>query len=191
MAEKRLPSQRLLKRLFLYDLDRGRLVWRERPLWMFKETAGRRRTAVHAAWNTKFAGRDAGSVFPQGYIFVRIFRRNFAVHRLIWKMMYGIDPVCIDHINRVRADNRFCNLRNVALSENAINKSIRSDNTSGVAGVFWHPRFQRWVARIKLRKKAYSLGRFRTKDAAIAARLAAEERLNFHPRPLSENLAPP
>lgn len=51
---------------------------------------------------------------------------SFAVHRLAWKLMTGRDPVgVIDHINGERDDNRFSNLRDVSLGENAANNHGR------------------------------------------------------------------
>jgi hypothetical protein len=149
---------------------------------MFRETQGRKRHAVCDAWNTKFAGKPVGHVTGNGYIATSIFKHKFAAHRIIWKLCHGVDPECVDHINRQRRDNRLCNLRNVAIHENAINQSLRRDNVSGCAGVFWHPRFGRWMARIKLRRKEYAIGRYASYEEAVAARKEAEIRLNFAPR---------
>lgn len=96
--------------------------------------------------------------------------------------MHGNDPVAIDHVNRIRSDNTLANLRNVTYAENNLNLSIRSNNTSGTAGVFWHSGFKRWVAKIKVRGKEYALGRFQDKGSAILARRDAEVRLNAEPR---------
>lgn len=50
---------------------------------------------------------------------------SFAVHRLIFKLETGADPTgVIDHINGIRNDNRFCNLRDVTITENSRNIHI-------------------------------------------------------------------
>lgn len=49
------------------------------------------------------------------------------------------------------------------------------NNTSGVKGVYWSEREQRWIAKICVKGKNITLGRFATKGPAIRARLAAEE----------------
>lgn len=54
----------------------------------------------------------------------------------------------IDHINCVRTDNRKSNLRITTPSLNLLNKLNFSRNTSGVIGVSWAKREQKWRARI-------------------------------------------
>jgi hypothetical protein len=70
----------------------------------------------------------------RGWIRVRIKGKNYGVHRIAWKMFYGEDPplhLQIDHINRVRSDNRISNLRvvtpqeNVKNSERVLNPKVR------------------------------------------------------------------
>jgi hypothetical protein len=48
-------------------------------------------------------------------------------------------------------------------------------NTSGVVGVAYDPKKKRWTATITFRRKTYSLGCFKNKTDAIAARKKAEE----------------
>lgn len=50
-------------------------------------------------------------------------------------------------------------------------------NTSGVVGVHWEAARRRWYASISVGDRSIYLGRFETKEAAIAARLSAEGRL--------------
>ena len=54
---------------------------------------------------------------------------------------------------------------------------VRKDSKSGVAGVRWDKQNQRWQAGICIRGVSTFLGRFKDKEAAIAARRAAEEQL--------------
>lgn len=80
-----------------------------------------------------------------------------------------------DHHNRNRLDNRSKNLVSCTIQENNRNKSIRSDNTSGIIGVNWNKNRNKWVARIYPEKnKEKRLGYFDNKDDAIVARLNAE-----------------
>jgi hypothetical protein len=51
----------------------------------------------------------------------------------------------------------------------------RRDNKSGHAGVHWAVRDQRWIAFITRAGKRKGLGYYKTKDEAVAARLAAEQ----------------
>ena len=54
-----------------------------------------------------------------------------------------------DHINRTRLDNRRSNLRVVSCAENSQNRSLHRNNSSGVRGVSWVPRTQKWLARVR------------------------------------------
>ena len=56
-----------------------------------------------------------------------------------------------------------------------MNKSLRSDNASGVAGVSFDKARGKWMARIKVGDKYLMLGRFATKEDAIAERRRAEQ----------------
>jgi hypothetical protein len=79
-----------------------------------------------------------------------------------------------DHINRNPLDNRKCNLRPCTHQENTMNRSMQSNNTSGIIGVSWDKRTQQWRAQININKKAVNLGRFNNKEDAIKTRLLAE-----------------
>jgi len=86
----------------------------------------------------------------------------------------------IDHINGDRSDNRIANLRKVTKSDNQRNAGKRVNNTSGVHGVNWKPRYNsipgdgRWVARIWNGPRHIYLGQFRSLREAEIARKAAE-----------------
>ncbi len=50
-------------------------------------------------------------------------------------------------------------------------------NTSGVRGVYYESKFDRWRAQIIFQKKRYYLGTFKKREDAIKARQAAEDEL--------------
>ena len=83
----------------------------------------------------------------------------------------------VDHINRNRADNRKQNLRCCKYAENDRNRGIYSSNKSGVAGVYYDKQRRKWVANISYNQKRVFLGRFESKEDAVAARLAKEKEL--------------
>nr|WP_175479900.1 HNH endonuclease signature motif containing protein [Paracoccus homiensis] len=102
-------------------------------------------------------------------------------HRVAWAVIHGRWPNGeIDHINGDRSDNRLANLREVTKRENHRNMAIRSDNTSGVTGVYWAREKGKWAAYIKA-DKMVALGRYDTFAEAVAARRAAEKVLGYHP----------
>ena len=90
--------------------------------------------------------------------------------------MTGSWPIAeIDHINGVKDDNRFKNLREATRTENIRNQKLpRVDNASGVAGVSWYKKYGKWVARIQVHGKRISLGYFSNLCDAVTARKAAE-----------------
>lgn len=94
------------------------------------------------------------------------------VHRII--MNVTNPKITIDHINGNPLDNRKVNLRICTQSNNCKNKSINSNNTSGVIGVYFNKKVQKWVAEIKVNYKKIHLGYFESLNDASKARKEAE-----------------
>ena len=78
----------------------------------------------------------------------------------------------IDHINRIRHDNRKSNLRIISRQENNHNQS----NTKGCS---WHNRDKVWSANIRVNMKLIHLGTYKTQAEARAAYLEAKK--IYHP----------
>lgn len=124
-------------------------------------------------------GSIAGTVTEYGYVRIHIDGKIYLAHRLAWLYVNGdFPPEQIDHINRVRTDNRICNLRMATIAENAQNQSMRSTNTSGHIGVSWYKPYQKWESYIKVNNKQIKLGYFTDLSEAIAARKTAE--IKYH-----------
>lgn len=85
----------------------------------------------------------------------------------------------IDHINRVKTDNRWSNLREVSKSCNMRNRSLLKNNKSGITGVRWRCKHKKWIAQAKIGHKHIHLGNFSTKLEAAKARWDAEVEYNF------------
>ena len=79
-----------------------------------------------------------------------------------------------DHIDRNPMNNRRNNLREATIAENARNCSKPKNNNSGIIGVCWINREQKWHSYITVNNQRKSLGYFINKTDAIVARLAAE-----------------
>lgn len=101
-----------------------------------------------------------------GYIVFKLCKKTYKAHRLAFLYMQGRIPKYVDHINGIRDDNRWCNLREATWEQNQHNSGIRKDNKSGVKGVRWNAKSKKWMAEIKLNKKAYYLGMFDSVEAA-------------------------
>lgn len=112
--------------------------------------------------------RLAGRGYVYSFEYINGKQKHYKLHILVMGKKDGLE---IDHINRDKLDNRKSNLRFVTHGDNMINASMRSDNTSGKTGVYYLKGKSKWWAMIG--KK--SLGRFKTKDEAIKARLQAEQ----------------
>ncbi len=125
------------------------------------------------------AGEIAGSLKANGYREIYVAGDLYYEHRLAFIFMTGAFPeVCVDHINHIKNDNRWCNLRAATYSENNRNTTLRKDNTSGVTGVCWNSRRQKWMATCCTNGKTKYLGYFKNlEDAAI---VVAEARKEYH-----------
>lgn len=155
------PTQARLKELFDYDPNTGFVT---------------RKIAVN---NRARTGERLARKTTGGYIQVCVDRRLYALHHLIWVWVYGEYPhEQIDHINRVRDDNRLSNLRPVTHAENMRNKATYSNNKSGMPGVMWYPPYSKWIARIGHKGKKKHLGYFDSLAAAKAAYLSAKQQLH-------------
>lgn len=72
------------------------------------------------------SGMRVGTVLRNGYRRVHYKGKNYPEHRLVWVWHTREMPKGhIDHINRIRDDNRIENLRDVSPLENAKNRGPR------------------------------------------------------------------
>lgn len=173
--KEKLLNQEMIKEFISYNQETGICNFNERDIkWLKSEGAWK-------TWNTSNANREINySDKRAGYIQCRIFNKLFMVHRLIWLHMEGEWPNAIDHINGIRDDNRWCNLRNVSQHDNSKNARISKNNTSGFMGVSLCKSDQIWEAFIMVNRKKIYLGRFKNKNDAASARLEAEHKHGFH-----------
>lgn len=121
-----------------------------------------------AHWNTKFAGKIAGSAHNAGYTKVCILGVRLLAHRLAWLLHYGEWPHReVDHRNLVKTDNRICNLRLATRAENGRNTPVRRTNIIGVKGVS-QSTSGRFTASITIGGKRIHLGSFDDVETASA-----------------------
>ena len=174
MAAKALPCPTMLRLVLRYEPETGKLFWKERPVWMFKND---KYPAARNAkrWNTAWAGREALAADDgKGYRRGSLLGTRQRAHVVIMAIMTGEWPSGdIDHINRVRSDNRFCNLREVSHAENCRNMSLSSHNKTGATGVRRAATNGKFLASIKIPGQNPHLGTFDSFDEAVAARQRA------------------
>jgi hypothetical protein len=122
-----------------------------------------------------FRNKQHGLVGPigcrnkrKGYLSSYVDGKPYQLHRVIWLMVYGSWPSDqIDHINGIPDDNRLCNLREATNALNAQNKRKPARrNKSGLLGVSWLPRANKWRAQVQVDGKPLYLGLFSNKHEA-------------------------
>jgi hypothetical protein len=151
----------LVREYFDYDPETGRLALRK-----------------HMPYQRVAVGTEPGHIDNNGYRRVKLFGKRVQAHILIWMHQYGARPVkLIDHINRIKTDNRLSNLRDVSASMNAANRT--PNNKADFLGVYYYSKTDSWSARISVNHQEIYLGWWKTKEEAIAARQAAEKLLQF------------
>lgn len=110
-----------------------------------------------------------------GYLYTTDHGKNIMFHRFVMNAKF--DEI-IDHIHGVdsKFDNRMCNLRIATKGQNNINTSLRSNNNSGVTGVWWKANLSKWEARIGVNGKPIYLGYYDNFEDAVKARKEAENK---------------
>jgi len=115
--EQRLSFSRLREVLY-YDEETGIFMW--------KINTGKKR----------LAGKIAGSKMVRGYWMICVDYVQYAAHRVAWFYVTGRwPPHQIDHINGVRTDNRFVNLRLATFKQNM--RNVKSRASHGYKGIVY------------------------------------------------------
>lgn len=124
-------------------------------------------------------GFFSSTICSSGYMLVSINSKRYREHRIIWEMFNGEIPILmeIDHINRIRHDNRISNLRLATRHEQNLNLSKRE--STDVTGVCFSKKDKRWQANIGFMGKRIHLGQFLNKTDAIQVRKEAEKNYGF------------
>lgn len=113
-------------------------------------------------------GQHPGTPDATGYLMIRVDYVIYKAHRLAWLYMTGEWPsIYVDHINGVRSDNRWANLRSADPAQNTINSKQRS-NRFGYRGIARSSK-NSFRAEIRIEGRRVYLGNFATPEAASAA----------------------
>jgi len=136
-------------RVLEYKPETGMLIWKENK-------------------QSRFVGREAGSVNHHGYRRMHLLSTRIDAHRLIWLMHYGSLPDGeVDHINGNKLDNRLENLRLADQQRNQQNTGVRCDSRLGIKGVRIRPS-GKYQARVKLTDGSRLVKSFYLLDSAVA-----------------------
>lgn len=109
--------------------------------------------------------------------------KNVRLHRWILDDPKGL---VVDHVNHNTLDNTRKNLRLLTKSENLQNRkgAMKNNKSSGIRGVSWDKRRQKWVAYIGIKGKLKFLGYY--ENIQDAEKTAIEARKKYMPYSLEE-----
>jgi hypothetical protein len=167
-------TQQRIKELLDYDGLTGLLRWKvERRCGEFNSVVVCKK------------GDKAGGLRPDGYLSISIDHKRYQVHRIIWMHVFGEMPakdMDIDHIDGNRSNNAISNLRLANRSQN--HQNLRgpkvTNKTSGVLGVYFEKKRNKWRARLNINKKTIDLGFYEHLDDAKKAREAGVKKYFTH-----------
>jgi len=143
-----------LKEILVYSPKRGVFTWVNPP-------------PQHAG----LIGDEAGSAAPgdKPYWNIQIGGRKYKRSRLAFLFMTGLYPKdCIDHINGDSLDDRWVNLREATITQNAWNHKGRKKQSDTPMGVRRLPN-GKYVSRIGVNKALITLGTFSELSDAVNA----------------------
>lgn len=148
-----LPNKDELRKILRYDKSTGDLIWLR-------------------------SGKIAGCITKNGhtaYLRLRIQKKLYMAHRLIWLLVKGHDPGLdeIDHKDGDGLNNKITNLRRVKPTVNRRNLTRKRSNPYP-AGVHYSQRLQKFVAVLRYNGKQLHLGTFNTMLEAYERRLREE-----------------
>lgn len=147
-----------------------------RLYWKHDVTSGRNGTVIKA-----FKGDEAGSINNRGYWCIKLHGKIYKRSRVIYEMIHGVrlsTKDVIDHIDQDKLNDDPENLRLCTQSVNNKNASMRKDNSSGVTGVSWSAKRNRWIAQIQHNGKS-KLRTFTDFVSACEQRIEWEVSLKF------------
>lgn len=159
-----LPPVDLVRELLTYCPETGVFRWK-------KTLSNRAKT-----------GSQAGAPNGKGYVEIKIDKKVYKAHRLAWLYVYEQDPGQseIDHKDLNKGNNSIGNLRLVTRKQNNENIPTPKNNTSGIRGVSYQKKDNRWTAYIYHNKKRIHLGSFKDLSLAAMARQNAEAQMFTH-----------
>ena len=126
------------------------------------------------SWVTQWAWR----LDHHGYVWRRGQGEQIRLHRALLGLVQG-DGLQVDHINRVKHDNRRENLRVVTYAQQRQNVPSRPGSSSRYRGVSFDKACRLWSAAIGVDGKLHHLGRF--DDEQEAAQVARDARRRLMP----------
>jgi hypothetical protein len=155
------------KEYFTYQPETGEIFWSETAMLKY----GKQKNHLQ-----RFVGKSAGYTRHRrngrpSRIEVEVQGIVIGVHSIVWEMHNDPIPtgMIVDHIDRNPLNNLLSNLRLATIEQNNVNRSVQSNNKSGVRGVSWCKITNKWKAQISLNKRKIYIGVYETIDEAKIA----------------------
>ena len=127
----------------------------------------------------KSNGKVIGGVTAQGYLSAYVGGKPRLLHRLAFEIMEGRSPRSqIDHIDRVRTNNVWSNLREVSVSQNSFNRGPNRNRNVLYKNVYYIPKLKRYRVKMKIDGITRHFGYYNTEEAA--AEKAREIQITEH-----------
>lgn len=158
-------NQLQLKTLLHYNPETGNFTW------------------IAKRKGSKGINKPAGTLTNKGYIDICIDGVKYGAHRLAFLYMLNDCPLFVDHIDTVKSNNVWSNLRPASLRENAFNFK-GGENQSKFRNVYYDPRGKKkWFVRITdITGAKISLGYYDTPEEAneVATKARKEHHGDFY-----------
>ena len=156
-------TQEFLKRTLDYNLETGEMVW-----------------IKPNKYHNELIGRPAGGVQCTGsnkaYWNISLMGKKYKRSRLAWLWMTGRFPKnCIDHKDGNSLNDKWENLREATITQNAWNHKKRKRKCALPMGVR-ETANGKYLARIGYLKKQFTIGTFETVEEAQSAYLKEREK---------------
>lgn len=160
----------------LHPFASGLFVWSEMKLIPLTRGLFAKVSDSKYAWLNQWKW---GTVCSHGnYYAVRAVRSDEGrgYYRYPQKIIYmshlitgALDSQRVDHRDGDTLNNTSRNLRICTHSQNAKNRKVGSNNTSGYKGIAFYPKIKKWRARIGVDGRRINLGYFNSETDAITA----------------------
>ena len=133
--------------------------------------------------------RHTNSFYAEGKTYKKGEKRQyFSLHRWIMNPKEGFE---VDHIFHDTLDNRRSNLRVLPKEANQQNydRARKHNKSSGIRGVSWSKRHNKWRAAFRLNKRTYHVGLFENlHDAEIAIKAARAKYMKYSLEALDKSI---